>query len=79
MSEVLNVIAWVAACRKQNANTFRNTGAGHWLERALQIIEMQYAEIQAIRVECELAARCDGPSDLHFLATNVLAIIEGAK
>ena len=33
--------------------------------------------LKAIKSECELAAKCDGPSDLHFLATNVLAIIEG--
>ena len=32
--------------------------------------------LQAIKSECELAARCEGNSDLHFLATNVLAIIE---
>ena len=32
--------------------------------------------LQAIKSECELAARCEGNSDLHFLATNVLAMIE---
>ena len=31
--------AWLADCRKRNANSIRNTGVGKWLGQALEIIE----------------------------------------